>query len=350
MTDRIRNDDALIEIGLEGATRRDVFKTIGATAIGAALFASAGFDPALAQELKAADKPLKAAFSNAGLQATWCAQGKQAAEAWGKLMNVEVTWFDGELSATKQRASIDNMASQQWDFVAIQSFGIGTLTDPVKKMIDAGIPVIAMDTLIAPEGTIDITSFIAPDNVAMGSVVTQQLMTAIGGKGNVVMTQGALGHSGAQGRAKGFEQVVANYPDVKVIDNQPADWDVTKVARIWDSILTQNDDIAGAFFHNDDMALAAFNVIKSKNRTGIVIGGVDAMPPAVNAVLDGVMLTTVRNPACRIHGWSIAAGVAAVAGGGKATAGIPTYILADGPVVTADTAPGQLWLQKNFLM
>ena len=29
-------------------------------------------------------KPLKAAFSNAGLGATWCAQGKQAAEQWGK--------------------------------------------------------------------------------------------------------------------------------------------------------------------------------------------------------------------------------------------------------------------------
>ena len=96
------------------------------------------------------EKPLKAAFSNAGLQATWCAQGKQAAEAWGKLINVEITWFDGELAATKQRAAIDNMATQKWDFVAIQTFGIGTLTDPVKKMIDAGTPVIDMDTLIAP--------------------------------------------------------------------------------------------------------------------------------------------------------------------------------------------------------
>lgn len=65
--------------------------------------AAFGLDPALAQEMgKVAgrsDKPLKAAFSNAGLQATWCAQGKQAAEYWGKLFNVEVTWFDGELAA-----------------------------------------------------------------------------------------------------------------------------------------------------------------------------------------------------------------------------------------------------------
>ena len=108
--------DALLEIGREGASRRDVFKAMGATALGAALLASAGFDPAIAQELKPSGKPLKAAISNAGLQATWCAQGKQAAEAWGKLMNVEVTWFDGELSATKQRAAIDNMAIAEVGF------------------------------------------------------------------------------------------------------------------------------------------------------------------------------------------------------------------------------------------
>ena len=160
---------------------------------------------AQAQDMGRSGKPLKAAFSNAGLQASWCAQGKQAAEAWAKLMNVEITWFDGELAATKQRAAIDNMATQKWDFVAIQTFGIGTLTDPIQKMIDAGTPVIAMDTLVAPPGPIAIHTFIAPDNVMMGSAVTHSSGHAIGGKGNVVMTQGALGHSGAQGRAKGFK-------------------------------------------------------------------------------------------------------------------------------------------------
>ena len=334
----------------EAANRRDVFKAIGATTLAGALFADAGFDPAHAQALAPSGKPLKAAFSNAGLQATWCAQGKQAAEAWGKLMNVEVTWFDGELSATKQRAAIDNMATQDWDFVAIQTFGIGTLTDPVKQMIDKGTPVIAMDTMMAPEGQVALHTFIAPDNVFMGSSVTTQLMNAIGGKGNVVMTQGALGHSGAQGRAKGFHQVVANYPDVKVVNEEPADWDVTKVARIWDSLLTKFPDLKAGFFHNDDMALAANNVIKAKNRSGIKLSGIDAMPPAVNAVLEGTLVATVRNPSCRIHGWSIAAGVAAAVGGDSPSNGMPANILADGPVITQETAAGHLWLQKNFLI
>ncbi len=339
------------------APRRDVLRTAGLGA--AALLGGVGITPGMAQELAKetgrSSKPLKAAFSNAGLQATWCAQGKQAAEVWGKLYNVDVTWFDGELNATKQRSAIDDMASQKWDFVAIQAFGIGTLTSPVKKMIEAGVPVIDMDTLIAPLDSIDVHSFIAPNNELMGSAVTQALMDAIGGEGIVTMTQGALGHTGAQGRARGFHSIVQKYPKVQVVDEQPGDWDVSKVARIWETLLTKYPKIDAAYFHNDDMALAAFNVMKAHNRTGIKIGGCDAMPPALSAVSDGRMTATVRNPSCRIHGGAIVAGVAAVAGGektvgGGAMGGIPKNVVADGPVVTKENAPGMLWMERHFLI
>ena len=321
----------------------------------AAALAAFGINPALAQEVGKiagrSDKPLKAAFSNAGLQATWCAQGKQAAEYWGKLFNVEVTWFDGELAAQKQRAAIDNMASQKWDFVAIQAFGIGTLTAPVNKMIDGGTPVIDMDTLIAPLDSINVHSFLAPDNEFMGASVTQSLVDAINGEGTMIMTQGALGHTGAQGRARGFESVVKKYPKIQVLDTQPADWDVTKVARIWETLLTKYPKISAAYFHNDDMALAASNVMKAHNRTEILIGGCDAMPPALTAVTDGRMHATVRNPSCRIHGGAIVAGVAAVVSGEKTgTGGIPKNIVTDGPVVTKATAPGMMWMESHFLI
>ena len=331
-------------------TRRDFMTSAAALGVAGAYMATAGFNPAMAQELKMSAKPLKAAFSNAGLQATWCAQGKQAAEAWGKLMNVEVTWFDGQLDAVKQRAAIDNMASQKWDFVAIQAFGIGTLVDPVNKMIDAGIPVIDLDTLIAPLETINVHTMLAPDNIFMGSSVTTQLFDAMGGEGTVIMTQGALGHSGAQGRAAGFKKVLKNYPKIELLNEDPADWDVTKVARIWDTHLTKYPNIKGAFFHNDDMALAAQNVMKARGITNILIAGVDAMPPALEAVMDGRMLATVRNPSCRIHGWAIAAGVAAVVGGEKTGSGIPKNIVTDGPVITKETAPGIAWMERNYFI
>ena len=344
------------EVRVSPETRREfIRKVTGSGAAAAALLGGMSVDPfmaaAMAQEMGRSEKPLRAGFSNAGLQATWCAQGKQAAEFWGKLFNVEVTWFDGELSAPKQRAAIDNMASQQWDFVAIQAFGIGTLTDPVKRMIDAGTPVIDMDTLIAPLDQIDVHSFLAPDNEFMGASVTQALVDAIGGKGTMVMTQGALGHTGAQGRARGFKSVVEKFPDIEVLDEQPADWDVTKATRIWDSLLTKYSDISAAFFHNDDMALAAANVMRARGRDKILIGGVDAMPPAIDAVIDGRMHATVRNPSCRIHGGAVMAGVAAVVAGEKTgEGGIPKHVITDGPVVTKPNAEGMLWMQRHFLI
>jgi len=346
------------KIQLPPASRRDFIRTATATAgAAAALLGGFGIDPVLAAEAAKvagrSEKPLKAAFSNAGLQATWCAQGKQAAEYWGQLFNVEVTWFDGELSAPKQRAAIDNMASQKWDFVAIQAFGIGTLTQPVNKMIDAGIPVIDMDTLIAPLDGINVHSFLAPDNEFMGAAVTQVLMDQIGGEGIVVMTQGALGHTGAQGRARGFSNIVKKYPKVEVVDTTVADWDVTKVAHIWEMLLTKFPKIDAAYFHNDDMALAAYDVMKARGRTNIKIGGCDAMPPALQAVMDGRMVATVRNPSCLIHGGAIIAGVAAVVSGektGVAPGMIPKHIVMDGPIVTKANAPGLIWMEEHFLI
>jgi ribose transport system substrate-binding protein len=345
-------EEVMTDTKLISEDRRRLMKAAAAGAGAAALFGGLGVNPMISQALAEAagrsDKPLKAAFSNAGLQATWCAQGKQAAEYWGKLFNVDVTWFDGQLDAVKQRAAIDNMASQKWDFVAIQAFGIGTLTAPVNKMIDAGIPVIDMDTLIAPLGTINILTYLAPVNEYMGSSVTQTLVDAINGEGTMVMTQGALGHTGAQGRARGFHSVVSKYPKIQVLNEDPADWSVTKSASIWETLLTKYPKIDAAFFHNDDMALAAYKVMQAKGRTETKIGGVDAMPPAIKAVQDGQMLATVRNPSCRIHGGAIVAGVQAVTQGAKAA--IPKSIVTDGPVVTKANAEGMLWMQEQFLI
>jgi ribose transport system substrate-binding protein len=64
-------------------SRRDFLRSSASLGAAGALFGIFGFDPAMAAEqaraVERSSKPLKAAFSNAGLQATWCAQGKQAA-------------------------------------------------------------------------------------------------------------------------------------------------------------------------------------------------------------------------------------------------------------------------------
>jgi ribose transport system substrate-binding protein len=332
--------------------RRNFIRSSIAAATGAASLGRFGISTAQAAEIAGrSEKPLKAAFSNAGLQATWCAQGKRAAEYWGKLFNVEITWFDGELSTTKQRRAVDNMASQDWDFVAIQALTEGTLADPVNKMIAKGTPVVSIDTFIAPYEQVNVHTRLTPDNNFMGTSVTQALVDALNGEGNIVMTTGPLGFSAVQGRTSAFQSVVKKFPKITVLETAPGDWDVTKTARIWESWLNKYPKIDAAFFHNDDMALAAYNVMKTHNRTNILIGGVDAMPPAVEAVLEGKIFATVRGSSARMHGGAVVAGVAAVIGGEKTGPnGIPQTIVIDGPVVTKDNAPGMLWEEAHYLM
>ena len=98
------------------------------------------------------------------------------------------------------------------------------------------------------------------------------------------------------------------------------------------------------------MALAAYNVMKAHNRTDILIGGCDAMPPALAAVSDGRMHATVRNPSCRIHGGAIVAGVAAIVAGEKTGT-------AASPRTSSPTAcrhqgqrPGMAWMETHFLI
>jgi ABC-type sugar transport system substrate-binding protein len=125
--------------------RRDVIR-FAAASMGAGLTGglSAATDAAKNDTIAGPHRRLRAAFTNIGLQVTWCAQGKQAAEFWGQLFNVDVTWFDPGLSAAQQAAALEEIASRKWDFVAIQAVEIDTLAAPVNRIIDAGIPVIDM--------------------------------------------------------------------------------------------------------------------------------------------------------------------------------------------------------------
>jgi ribose transport system substrate-binding protein len=289
-------------------------------------------------------KPLKAAFVNVGLANSWPAQGKSASEQFAKWLGIDLTWFDGGLSIDKQRKAVDDMATKHWDFVAIQAFGIDTLVDPVKQMIAKGIPVIQMDTIIAKEDP-GILTFLEPDNVAMAETVTEQLFKAIGGKGNVIMTQGALGHSGAQKRGKGFKNALARYPDIKLLAEDTADWDVNKTAKLWEDYLVKFPQIDAGFFHSDDMALAAAKVCKNAGRN-VKLGSVDAMPEAIEAVKDGRLLVTVRNSTCRIHWGAVVIGALAATG----TKNIPKYIQIDGPVVTKEIAVGVAFLEAQYLL
>jgi ribose transport system substrate-binding protein len=134
-------------------------------------------------------RPLKAAFSNAGLQSTWCELGKKTAELWGGLLNVDITWFDGEFDPEKQRNKIDAIVDRDWDFCCFQAVQIDSLAEPTRRLKERGVPVISMDTLLVETDKMRETGVwteVTPDHVNMAEMCVGYLMEKLSGKGKVV--------------------------------------------------------------------------------------------------------------------------------------------------------------------
>ena len=252
-------------------------------------------------------RPLKAAFSNAGLESTWCELGKQTAELWGRMLNIDITWFDGEFNPEKQRNKIDAIVDREWDFCCFQAVQIDSLAEPVRRLKERGIPVISMDTeLVAKDQMKDagVWTLVAPDNEVMAGMCVGYLMEKLGGKGKVIHIGGLDGHSGAQGRRRGFDNTVKKFPEIEVVGGgvRWCDWKAEKARNTFESLLQQETTpIAGAFFHSDDMALASVPALKGSIHEKMLVVAVDGQKKGLDAVKNGVLAATSVNPVCRIH-------------------------------------------------
>ncbi len=287
-------------------------------------------------------RPLKAAIGNGGLQSTWCALGKTAAELWGKLLGVEITWFDGGFNSEKQRGEFERIADQNWDFVAVQAFVIDTLEPAARRLKSKNIPLLSMDTnLVAPDRMreVGVWAQIEPDQQFMGRSSAQYLMEKIGGKGKVIHIGGHSGHSGAKGREAGFVEAAAKYPGVEVVGGgvRWCDWEKEKARSTFEALLGQSQEkIAGAFFHSDDMALAAVEALKGSKHEGMIVTAVDGQKEGLTAIRDGRLAATTVNPVCLIHMWALVIGQF-IARNSEKIENVPQRIVTPGPLVSLES-------------
>ena len=335
-------------------TRRELLKAGGILGMGAAAVHAL---PQLANAapeaiVEPADYKWRMAMCPGGIvNATWEARGVETMKMIGDLTGIEVMVFDGNATVDGQRRAVEDMAGQDWDFAAIHPWATDAFVDPINQMISRGIPFFQLDTVISTkEGEVDYVTFLEPDNIFMGSVVTQALIDKLEGKGQIVQTQGMLTHTGAQGRNKGFHLVADKYAAIEIVDETPGNWNPTETRALWEDLLVKYPDIKGGMFHNDDMALAAYQAVKAAGKENdIVLVGVDGMEPAIKALMDGQILATVINPTGRIHGDCMWIGWFLVTGKHK-VADVPKFIRTDAPLVDKLTAPGYLFLAENLLI
>ncbi|MBI1900934.1 MAG: sugar ABC transporter substrate-binding protein [Planctomycetia bacterium] len=288
------------------------------------------------------EKPLRCLFSNAGLISTWCSLGKKTAELWGKLLNVEVVWADGEFDQQKQRQVLDIKIEEDWDFCCFQAVQIDTLEEPVKKLKARGVPVISMDVDIVDRSRwreVGVWMHVTADQDFMGYSSSRYMMEKIGGKGKVIHIGGLSAHTGAQGRKRGFEKALQEFPEVEVVGGgvRWCDWEKSKALDAFTAIINQHDTpIAGAFFHSDDMSLVCADKVKDTIHNKMVITAVDGQAEGLKGVKSGALGATTVNPVCLIHMWALTFGQFIVRNN-EPVDSLPLEVIAPGPLVSRES-------------
>ncbi|MGC4912040.1 substrate-binding domain-containing protein [Streptomyces albogriseolus] len=237
----------------------------------------------------AADRP-KIGLSLSTLNNPFFVQIRDGAEEEAKKLGVDLTVTDAQNDASQQANQLQNFTSGSLSAVVVNPVDSDAAGPSVRGANQAGIPVIAVDRGV---NEADTSALVASDNVEGGALGAKALAEKLGGKGTIVILQGQAGTSASRERGAGFAAGLKDYPGIKVVAKQPADFDRTKGLDVMTNLLQAHPDIDGVFAENDEMALGAIKALGSKAGTSVQVVGFDGTPDGLKAVRAGTLYASV---------------------------------------------------------
>ncbi|MAQ37079.1 MULTISPECIES: D-ribose ABC transporter substrate-binding protein [Thioclava] len=224
----------------------------------------------------------------------WYTEGevaKATAEELGYDANVSAHKGDTNTESNLVDTAITNKAKA----IILDPANADGSVGAVKKAVEAGIPVFIVNAEINQSGLAK--AQLVSNNAQGAALGAMKWVEAMGEKGSYVELFGAPSDNNAQTRSNGFETVLSQYPDLDKKAQEVANWDRTQGYSKMQSMLQANPDITGVISGNDEMALGAIAALKEAGKLdGMVVGGFDGSPDAVDAVKAGEMTYTVLQP------------------------------------------------------
>ena len=206
----------------------------------------------------------------------------------------ELVVTSGEGDVTKQIQAMENLINQGVDVISINFIDSAAFGPTMAKAAAAKIPVVCLHSKI--EGCAATLGF---DERYTGKIVGEYaagLLKARYGevKGEVANLQGLLGQGLNTDRSGGFTDVMAQYPGVKVVAQEPTSWDPTKAVSITENWMTAYPNLDLIYGNSDSLTVPAAGVIeRAGKQEQVMLVSVDGTEPGLKAVKDGTMKSTV---------------------------------------------------------
>ena len=178
-------------------------------------------------------------------------------------LHPEIDWqIATAATPEKQVADIEDMMARNVDGLVILATNSGPITPIAKQAHDRGIYLVNVDRgFLQPVADV----FLEGDNKAFGRKAAEYMAQKLGGKGNIVILEGAPSTVNTD-RVTSALEVFKKYPDIKVLGRQPTDWNREKALSVMQNFLSQFSHIDAVWAGDDDVALGAIQAIKQAGR------------------------------------------------------------------------------------
>ncbi|MBW7916936.1 MAG: substrate-binding domain-containing protein [Trueperaceae bacterium] len=177
-------------------------------------------------------------------------------------IDVTLVFENADVDVQGQIQQIQNLLNKGVDAIIVNPNDQQALNLALEEAVDEGVVVIAIDQEVSAQGAYNVVI----DQREWGATNARWLAEALGGKGNIVIIEGFVGHPANEDRMAGVMDVLSGYPDIKIVGRESGGWDQATGQRVASDMLASLPGIDG-ILTQDGMAQGILTAVRAANPT-----------------------------------------------------------------------------------
>ncbi|KPG98290.1 rhizopine-binding protein [Pseudomonas sp. RIT-PI-q] len=216
-------------------------------------------------------------------------------EEAAKKENVQIQFEDAQGDVVRQINQVQGFLSQKVDAVIVLPVDTAATANMTRAAVEAKTPLVYVnrhpDERTLPKGVVTVAS----NDIEAGQLQMRYLAEKLGGKGTLAIIMGDLAQNSTHDRTEGVKQVLKDYPGIKIVEQQTAEWQRNKGMDLTSNWLLAGTNFDAIVANNDEMAIGAAMALQQagKAKGEIAIVGIDGLPDGLAAIKRGMLVASV---------------------------------------------------------
>ena len=217
-----------------------------------------------------------------------------AADAKAKSLGYDTLILIHNDDPVKQDQLFDTAIARKAAAIILDNAGADATIAAVTKAKKAGIPSFLVDREINSTGVA--VAQLVSNNYQGATLGAEEFAKLMGEEGDYVELLGKETDTNAGIRSKGYNDTLSQYPKLKKVAAQSANWNQAEAFQKTQTIIQQFPNIKGLISGNDTMALGASAALKGAGKGQVIVVGFDGSPDVAQSIKAGDIRATVLQP------------------------------------------------------